>query len=543
MKPTICFLTGFALIFIFPFGIHGQQTIKIMPLGNSITQGYTYEGLPEEQLKGYRFDLKQLLQGEGYSIDFVGSESSGSAYFTDSQHAGIGGSRDQYVARLLVDGYDERWGVQIINPPGPYLDEFDPDIILLHIGSNDVTHEDVSELIDNQKVSDILDLIDQYEIRSNREVVVFLALIINRKQPCVAGSGCYNTSLFNDAIKAMALERIANGDKLVIVDMEHDAGFVYDETDMVTADNVHPNEVGYLKMANLWNSSIVNNYNTEPVISNIPDQSFDEGGISETIPLDDYVTDLQDADQNLTWTITQLETTNLNITQNANRQVTASPVDDNWNGTQTVVFKVTDNGKNGKYVKSATDTVIFTIRPVNDVPIITSSPTLDAELGEVYTYAITASDIDLGDELQYSVLIKPDWLNFYPASQLLAGVANQLGSFPVTVRVSDGNANADQSFNIKVVSFSAINDLESDEPYSIFPNPASGYITVQLKDLSQDAEFKLFDVSGNQILQQMIAGSIETKIELNQEYIVPGVYIYKIVLSGEAFTGKLLIQR
>src|SRR4030042_3181750 len=79
-----------------------QNPIKIMPIGNSITQGWTDGSITDEnQLIGYRYNLKQLLQAADYITDFVGSESAGCLYFTDCQHAGIGGSRDQYVVRLL----------------------------------------------------------------------------------------------------------------------------------------------------------------------------------------------------------------------------------------------------------------------------------------------------------------------------------------------------------------------------------------------------------------------------------------------------------
>jgi lysophospholipase L1-like esterase len=347
----------------------GQPVVRIMPLGNSITRGEeTDGGLLESQMKGYRYDLKVLLEAAGYMVDFVGSESAGYLYFDDSQHAGIGGSRDQYVARLLTDGYDERWDRQTIEPPGPYLDVFNPDIILLHIGTNDITHESETELYDDEKVSTILNLVDQYEARAQKEVIVFLALIINRRN-CV--TGCYTTTQWNIFINNLALNRIAGGDKIVIVDMENDAGFLYTDVDM--ADDLHPNSLGYSKMASLWASSIMANYNTKPAITEIPDQIFDEGGSSDVINLDDFVSDLEDPDEQISWTASQVGSQNLNITIDDNRQATATPVNISWNGTQTVVFTATDQGRNGKYIKSSTDTVIFTVTPVDNLTDISKT--------------------------------------------------------------------------------------------------------------------------------------------------------------------------
>jgi lysophospholipase L1-like esterase len=543
MKLIIRFLIVIELISIFCQQVYSQGPIKIMPIGNSITMGWMDGSHTSvNQLPGYRYKLKQLLQAYGYNTDFVGSESCGSDYFADCQHAGIGGSRDQYVARLLIDGYDERNGIQILNPPRPYLDEYNPDIILLHIGTNDVTHEDETELIGNQQVSHILDLIDQYEIRSGREVIVFLALIINRKKPCDTGSGCYNTTLFNNAIKAMALARIAAGDKIVIVDMEHDAGFAYDATDMVSVDNIHPNATGYIKMANLWYSSIVDNFNTAPAVT-IPDQTLEEGGTSNSILLDNYVSDLQDSDQNIGWSVTQLGSPKLNITINENREVSATPLDAEWSGTQTAVFTATDNGKNGKYIKSTNDTVLFTVTPVNDAPFFTSNPVLSVDKGQLYNYVFSASDIDSADILQFSVPVKPDWLIFYPDSKLVAGIPTQPGDFPVTIRVNDGHVNTDQPYTIEVVGQTPVVEVNLEKHISVFPNPVTDHFMLLIPGRSENIDFRLFDPTGRPVLNRMICKDCEPEISIGQENLLPGVYFYKIILEKDIYTGKLQIIR
>ena len=75
---------------------------------------------------------------------------------------------------------------------------------------------------------------------------------------------------------------------------------------------------------------------------------------------------MEDADQYITWTTTQIGSSNLNILINANREAIVTPVNPNWNGTQNVVFIATDRGKGGNYIKSDADTVEFIITPVND---------------------------------------------------------------------------------------------------------------------------------------------------------------------------------
>lgn len=393
-----------------------QQPIRIMPLGNSITEGDAEISPSPENRIGYRYALYYKLLAAGYSFDFVGSQDNGQNRFPDYQHAGIAGSRDQYVARLLLDGYDDRNDVQILNPPRPYLDDFDPDIILLHIGTNDITHEGEPSDDDypagaaaNEKVSLILNRIDEYEARSGREVIVFLALIINRQKPCYAGSGCSSTSDFNEVIESMALARIANGDKIVIVDMEHVAGFNYDATDM--QDQLHPNEgVGYPKMAQLWLTSIQLYYNSAPYGTPIPNQTVPEGGNFSVISLDNYVMDTEDVDSDISWTATQLSGSNLSISISGGRVASISAVDPNWNGSQMVVFKGTDTGNSiGNFSKSYSDTVLFTVTEMGDPPLITAQSDLIVNEGESITLSLsnfTISDPD-SDPSTFSLKVLP----------------------------------------------------------------------------------------------------------------------------------------
>jgi lysophospholipase L1-like esterase len=128
-----------------------------------------------------------------------------------------------------------------------------PHIVLLHIGTNDVSagNENASE------VEDILTVIDDYEFTSGKNVWVILALIVNR--------GCdpyiplcpksQETTDFNDAVRnSVFLPRQTGGDNILLVDMENGAGINYERWDMGGDmwDDIHPFETGYAKMADLW---------------------------------------------------------------------------------------------------------------------------------------------------------------------------------------------------------------------------------------------------------------------------------------------------
>jgi lysophospholipase L1-like esterase len=539
IKPKSILIGTIICLCVGVSSLYGQEAIKIMPIGNSITEGYTDGSLPNELLRGYRYGLRYLLKNYGYNIDFVGSQTGGSAYFNDCQHAGIAGTRDQYLVTLLNTGYDERNGVQILVPPRYYLDEYNPDIILLHIGTNDITHEG-DAAITNQKVTEILNLIDQYESRANKEVLVFLALIINRVKPW--GTAAVRTTTFNNAIKAMAQARIAAGDKIVIVDMEKDAGFEYTyTTDMANdGEGLHPNESGYSKMAGLWFSSITSNFNTPPVIADIPDQTFAEGAGSVLFSLDDFVTDIEDPVDQITWTATEPGTPNLDITIDENRQVLAIPVDHYWNGTQTVVFTATDRGINGINGKSDCDTVVFTVTPVNNAPVITSAPVLTASVGELYSYTLTASDVD-NLEVFLSVVSEPDWLSFSAESGLLTGTpaVADMGQNQVILDASDGLLHTGQSYTINVENHSALTDHES-AGLTLYPVPARNYLVIDFDNQTEVTVFNVFNSSG--ILVEKIALPSNTNnYLLDLERFENGLY-YIYMYSGSVFySGKFSV--
>jgi hypothetical protein len=202
---------------------------KIMPLGDSITRGWTGSA----NRWGYRRPLYVSLTNGGYEFDFVGSIADGN--FPDPNHEGHDGWR---ADEILNGRPSEPNAGKLVD----WLSAHQPDVVLLHIGTNDITagNEDANE------VNDILDVIDDYEAQSNKRVTVILALIINRRT--------YNpaTTEYNNEVEAMAISRIAGGDDIIIVDME---GALNYSTDMY--DDTHPNDNGYAKIADVWYNAMV----------------------------------------------------------------------------------------------------------------------------------------------------------------------------------------------------------------------------------------------------------------------------------------------
>ena len=77
-----------------------------------------------------------------------------------------------------------------------------------------------------------------------------------------------------------------------------------------------------------------------PQITNIPDQTIDEGQTFETIKLDDFVSDVEDADNVLSWIAEDQSELAVSI---SNRIATITTPSADWNGQETITFRVTDS--------------------------------------------------------------------------------------------------------------------------------------------------------------------------------------------------------
>jgi len=210
--------------------------IRIMPLGDSITYGmHTYdEFLNKENLVGgYRQFLWRMLKNSNKTVDFVGSKKAGEdiSPAIDPDNEGHPGWRMADIANITYEK----------------MAEFQPDIVLLHIGTNDLAETSPDGVLN------ILNEIDSYENGSGKKIMVFVALIIPRQ---VTDE---RIDTFNKNLNKALQKRILSGDRIKIVDMYRGAHL----TSSDYSNDMHPNDTGYYKMAQVWFKSIMAPYNYE----------------------------------------------------------------------------------------------------------------------------------------------------------------------------------------------------------------------------------------------------------------------------------------
>ncbi|MFQ5637076.1 MAG: DNRLRE domain-containing protein [bacterium] len=194
--------------------------VRIMPLGNSITRGL--HGSTDNA--GYRNDLAELLDSKRIKFNFVGSRDDGVGF--DNDHEGHGGIRaDQVLAAL------DNW--LNVNPP---------DIVLLHIGTNDISNGDGAQSTANE-IGRILDTIRAFDAN----VITILSSVIPRRD----SKNSENDAL-NNLISDLFRQKRKAGYRLYYAG--NNEAFTANSTwaNAYIADIVHPNDRGYAVMAGVW---------------------------------------------------------------------------------------------------------------------------------------------------------------------------------------------------------------------------------------------------------------------------------------------------
>jgi len=195
-------------------------TTRIMPLGDSITQG-------SGEHNSYRRALWQLLQAGSYNVDFVGSLNTN--YFApppdpdfDLDHEGHWGWRtDEVLAQLPT------WAAAA-----------DPDIVLVHLGTNDLFQgQTVASTI--TELGQVIDVLRT----ANASVTILLAQVIP--------STMADVSSLNAEIANLAAAKTSAQSPVLLVDQY--TGF---NTATDTYDGTHPNDDGETKIANRWYAAL-----------------------------------------------------------------------------------------------------------------------------------------------------------------------------------------------------------------------------------------------------------------------------------------------
>jgi lysophospholipase L1-like esterase len=188
------------------------RTVRVLPLGDSITYG-----VASSTGSGYRDRLWALAAAGGYGLDFVGSEQAGTVPDADNE-----GHPGWTIAELAARTDD-------------WIRAARPDVILLHIGTNDESKPERAPGAPERLSA----LIDQIRAAAP-EATLFVATIITSKDPEVAARIADFNALVPGIIASKHTSKVRLVDEYAAVAPTH------------LADWVHPDDAGYDEMAGAW---------------------------------------------------------------------------------------------------------------------------------------------------------------------------------------------------------------------------------------------------------------------------------------------------
>ena len=230
-----------------------RNTIKIMTLGDSITQA-------ENGQNSYRKELWEQLTVAGYNVDFVGSENRNK-------------DNNNFEDGSFNPDHEGHWGWridEIINGRGgegklsDWLTGYTPDVVLIHLGSNDAIQNN-SAITSVEELNQVIDILRQ----DNEDVTIFLSQLI----PAVDGGFNSRIQDLNNRIPGIVADKNQANSPVILVDQS--SGF---NANTDTYDGVHPNDAGEAKMAQKWFNALkdyLDPVDVNPVENNNP-QAIDD---------------------------------------------------------------------------------------------------------------------------------------------------------------------------------------------------------------------------------------------------------------------------
>lgn len=187
-----------------------------MPLGASITYGeHSSTG------NGYRNDLHNLLTDNRYTVNMVGSRKHGS--MKDNDVEGWSGFRMEQIQSKAEASVPSRL----------------PNIFTINAGTNDCAQNFKLDAA-GQRTDDLL----EYLWKASPDSTIILSTLLINLNSTIEG----RVEKVNAQIKEVAEQKVSENKRIVLVDMHAADG--PQKGDM--ADNTHPNDVGYDKMAKIW---------------------------------------------------------------------------------------------------------------------------------------------------------------------------------------------------------------------------------------------------------------------------------------------------
>jgi VCBS repeat-containing protein len=255
-------------------------------------------------------------------------------------------------------------------------------------------------------------------------------------------------------------------------------------------------------------SLTINSVNDPPVVTDIPDQTITEGSSFSTISLDNYVSDPDNTDAQMTWTYSgnvQL------IVSIVNRVATITTPNADWYGSETITFRATD--PSGLWDE---DPATFTVTNVNDPPVVTNIPDQTIAEGSSFTPINLdnyVSDVDNPDSQMtwtYSGNVELIVSIVNRVATITTPNADWYGSETITFRATDPGGLWDE--DPATFTVTPVNDPPVANPDSYSTNENTPLTIPAPGVLGND-----FDVEGDSLTAEKVSDPTHGAVVLNSD--------------------------
>ncbi len=208
------------------------QSFRVLPLGDSITRGTQGD-------TSYRYELENLMGQDGCTYDMVGPFTNNGSSYNGSYAAWSGARTDTFVRWVTSDRYVKT-----------LMEDHTPDIVLVHLGSNDINQgQPVTGAYNSNGLGGTVAEIEEVVTKiwnENANAEIFVANVI----PWLGSSGNSNVTsdmeFLGDEIEAWVAAEADS--RLHLVDVR--SGF--QSGSMFLSDLIHPNAAGSAHIANAF---------------------------------------------------------------------------------------------------------------------------------------------------------------------------------------------------------------------------------------------------------------------------------------------------
>jgi len=244
------------LFFLYSGNLTGQT--KIMPLGNSITWGKSNLQPPASGTHGYRKYLYDILPAD-YNVEFVGpytpwyDSTNTQHYFPDGPYYGY------YIDGAQVDNFLPGGVYDVTTQLNALPIEKLPDVVLLHIGTNDIGTEQSVGNYDEpgtilSELDSLLHILLNYNRGGHTIDHIFLCKIIP-VSPTDEFPGINAKILDYNSRMNLLLESLNSVDRDRVTLVNMNAPFYNNQNNYyytAGGDHYHPSQQGYQAMANIF---------------------------------------------------------------------------------------------------------------------------------------------------------------------------------------------------------------------------------------------------------------------------------------------------